>query len=120
MWVHRLSNINEKTLTADCTECGKTRLKKRRMSKTGKRGYTCKTSYLRWRRKYIRFKKNFCELCQFEAIVAGQLDVHHKDNNHENNEESNLKTLCANCHRLIHLLEKSKHLITNDNKKKGK
>lgn len=29
-----------------------------------------------------------------------QLDVDHIDGNHDNNDISNLKTLCANCHRL--------------------
>jgi len=29
-----------------------------------------------------------------------QLDVDHKDGDRKNNLESNLQTLCANCHRL--------------------
>ena len=29
-----------------------------------------------------------------------QLDVDHIDGNHNNDEEVNLQTLCANCHRL--------------------
>lgn len=51
---------------------------------------------------YRKFKKDRCEACGFLALDSCQLDVHHLDHNHKNNEESNLKTLCANCHRLHH------------------
>lgn len=50
---------------------------------------------------YRSFKKDYCEICSFIAVDACQLDIHHKDNNHNNNEETNLMTVCANCHRLI-------------------
>jgi 5-methylcytosine-specific restriction endonuclease McrA len=30
----------------------------------------------------------------------GQLDMDHIDGNRNNNDENNLMTLCANCHRL--------------------
>jgi hypothetical protein len=49
---------------------------------------------------YTRFKKDYCEECGFVAIHRVQLDVDHIDGNHMNNDESNLQTLCANCHRL--------------------
>ncbi len=52
------------------------------------------------RRPYSAFKKDFCECCGFIAVHSCQLDVDHIDGNHENNEVSNLQTLCANCHRL--------------------
>ena len=58
--------------------------------------------------KYRSFKKSFCEECGFIAKVKYQLDVHHIDGNHKNNDPINLQTLCANCHRLktfIHLIE---------------
>ena len=51
---------------------------------------------------YKKYKKKVCELCGFIAIDKCQLDVHHVDGNHHNNDPNNLKTLCANCHRLIH------------------
>jgi ribosomal protein L37E len=62
----------------------------------------------RWNKKcercrfhaYRHFKKDFCELCGFVAVHASQLDIDHIDGNHSNNDESNLQTLCANCHRL--------------------
>lgn len=45
-------------------------------------------------------KKELCEECGFKPIHPCQLDVDHIDGDHTNNEPSNLKTLCANCHRL--------------------
>lgn len=47
-----------------------------------------------------------CYSCGFKAICVDQLDVHHRDHNHSNNNPSNLVTLCANCHRLEHYLHK--------------
>lgn len=47
-----------------------------------------------------RSKKDHCEKCGFVAVDTIQLDVDHIDANPSNNDESNLQTLCANCHRL--------------------
>ena len=49
---------------------------------------------------YTKYKKDFCEMCGFVAIHKIQLDVDHIDGNHSNNSIENLRTLCANCHRL--------------------
>ena len=51
-------------------------------------------------RPYILAKKSYCESCGFIAKHSSQLDVDHIDGNNLNNDESNLQTLCANCHRL--------------------
>ena len=51
-------------------------------------------------RQYRRHRKTFCEKCGFIPVHICQLDVDHIDGNHKNNTESNLQTLCANCHRL--------------------
>ena len=53
-------------------------------------------------REYRLYKKDTCEACGFAPKHPCQLDVHHLAHNHYNNEESNLQTLCANCHRLVH------------------
>jgi hypothetical protein len=50
--------------------------------------------------EYRKHKKTYCELCGFVAVVQAQLDVDHIDGNRDNNDISNLQTLCANCHRL--------------------
>ena len=54
---------------------------------------------------YRTFKKEVCERCNFVPEDKCQLDVHHEDGDKKNNEEDNLKTLCANCHRLVHRIE---------------
>jgi hypothetical protein len=51
---------------------------------------------------YRKYKLIECERCGFIAEDRCQLDVHHKDRNHHNNDPNNLETLCANCHRLEH------------------
>ena len=50
-------------------------------------------------REYRAVKKDHCEKCGFKAEHSCQLDVDHVDGNHNNNDISNLMTLCANCHR---------------------
>ena len=56
--------------------------------------------------KYRHAVKNYCEACGFVPVDLCQVDVDHIDGNHDNNEESNLQTLCANCHRLKTKLQK--------------
>lgn len=46
-------------------------------------------------------KEPKCEECG-GIFHRCQLDIHHKDHNHQNNSPENLQTLCANCHRLLH------------------
>jgi hypothetical protein len=43
-----------------------------------------------------------CERCGLTATKPCQLDIHHRDHDHENNYRANLETICANCHRLHH------------------
>lgn len=50
--------------------------------------------------RYRLYKKNYCEQCGFVPIHRVQLDVDHIDGNHKNNNIDNLRTICANCHRL--------------------
>lgn len=50
-------------------------------------------------------KGSICNRCGFSGEKC-QLDVHHKDGNHKNDVESNLETVCSNCHRLEHFSEK--------------
>jgi hypothetical protein len=53
----------------------------------------------RYSSKHI--KTLVCESCGFIAISPCQIDVHHKDHNHSNNNPENLTNICANCHRLV-------------------
>ena len=54
----------------------------------------------RERNSYRVHKGESCEECGFIPVHSCQLDVDHIDGNHDNNDTDNLKTLCANCHRL--------------------
>lgn len=55
---------------------------------------------------YKKHKLDQCQSCGFVAVNRCQLDVDHIDGNHNNNDVSNLQTLCANCHRLKTWLNK--------------
>lgn len=46
-------------------------------------------------------KKCYCEKCNFKSRHEEQFDVFHIDGNLENCRPSNLKTICANCQRII-------------------
>jgi hypothetical protein len=61
-------------------------------------GKTCRTC--RGRYRYSIQKKDHCEQCGFVAVVSAQLEIDHADGNNDNNDRSNLRTLCCNCHAL--------------------
>lgn len=46
-------------------------------------------------------KKNYCEKCSFTSKHAEQFNVFHIDGDLNNTRPSNLKTICANCQRII-------------------
>jgi hypothetical protein len=56
-----------------------------------------------YNRPYYIYKQSICYRCGFVPEHSCQLDVHHIDYNHKNNDIENLQTLCANCHRLKHI-----------------
>ncbi len=80
------------------------------VTKTGTKMRSCRKCRNRRtrasKRPHVKHKGDHCEICGFIALNECQLDVHHLDNNHANNEESNLQTLCANCHRLVTVMSK--------------
>ena len=51
-----------------------------------------------------KIKEERCESCGLSDWLNKKisLEVDHKDGNRDNNNPSNLRTLCANCHREIH------------------
>lgn len=51
-------------------------------------------------RPWLKHKKDKCDSCGFVPQHPCQLDVDHIDANKNNNDPGNLRTLCANCHRL--------------------
>ena len=47
-------------------------------------------------------KKAVCEKCNFTSKHAEQFNVFYVDGNLTNNRHANLKTICANCQRVLH------------------
>lgn len=121
---HCLTNVNRLNKTAICSICGPTdlRIKPKKIycgnkirasaskyhnSPRGKKAF--------WRRAGMEYRihvKNTCERCGFCAEDQCQMDIHHKDGNHDNNILNNLATLCANCHRLVHWQKKDPQNFT--------
>lgn len=50
----------------------------------------------------IKDRGNICQACSLETWLGFKikLEIHHVDGNRTNNQESNLKLLCPNCHSL--------------------
>jgi hypothetical protein len=102
---HRLTDLDEVERSAMCSVCGPTKIR----SMGGGR-WRCRVvanrnkgkSSGRSSRGYRRHVASSCSRCGFIPEHRTQLEVHHVDLNHDNNDVSNLSTLCANCHRLIH------------------
>ena len=75
------------------------------VAKNGKRwrGICCSCHKKPW----VRFRKDYCDSCGFIPVHHCQLDIDHINGNKLDNSEKNLKTLCANCHRLKTQIEKN-------------
>lgn len=94
-----------------CKECGKNKTTSKGI-RNGKRKYrpVCWSCYKKKQGKdpngpkKQRFHKSVkgttCEKCGFVAEHPCQLDIDHKNGDHDDNHPENLWTLCANCHRL--------------------
>lgn len=46
-------------------------------------------------------KKDICEKCGFKSKHSEQFNVFHVDGNLDNCRPTNLKTICANCQRIV-------------------
>jgi len=129
---HVLTNVDYETRTAICSICGPTRIRLKKVKQYQSRQCyrVWVDSVKRFRAKSEAYRKNkselrksarlaakamginephrkhtkmTCERCGFKAIHRCQIDGHHKDYNHKNNDESNIESLCAMCHRIEHL-----------------
>jgi hypothetical protein len=47
-------------------------------------------------------KKDHCEKCNYTSKYKEQFNVFYVDGNFNNNRYTNLKTICANCQRVLH------------------
>ncbi len=89
-----------------CEHCKVTLAKSNGKSKHGftkwhKYCVDCSKAAYNTKHGYLLHKKNKCERCGFVPEDKCQLDVVYKDGDRKNKEKSNLKTLCANCDRII-------------------
>lgn len=69
-----------------CESCARAKAQGKRAPRWFYRGYT---------------KKDYCEKCGFKSQHPEQFDVYHMDGNLDNCRPTNLKTICANCQRLL-------------------
>ena len=47
-------------------------------------------------------KLSYCEKCGYKSKHTEQFNVYHIDGSLQNCRPNNLKTICANCHRIMH------------------
>lgn len=72
-----------------------------------KAGYDDTIDYVNSKHEYRHIRKTCCEntdgrlgfVCTSTIAHKSMLEVDHINNNHKDNRETNLHTLCANCHR---------------------
>ncbi|ABM27894.1 HNH endonuclease [Nitratidesulfovibrio vulgaris DP4] len=75
-------------------------VRQQRMAHDRRRGGSCARGYnAHWQRVRLLQLKNhpLCAICAHEARV-----VHHRDENPRNNCQSNLMSLCRECHERLH------------------
>lgn len=94
--LHPLSNVDIRLRSADCSACKGRVLIKREMI-NGVQYVSCATGT---KFSYRQSKGVECERCGFVPEHWCQLDVDHIDGDHSNDNSDNLRTLCANCHRM--------------------
>ena len=104
---HLITAVDEATRQGVCSVCGPTRVDVR-YRREDRVYWRCrfKTREKRRRRpkgkwKYQRARKDRCEKCGYSENPH-ILEVDHIDGDKLNNDPSNLRTLCPNCHRSKH------------------
>lgn len=108
---------SETRVQGTCLKCGKNKQRRSNRLKDGSYSYSavCERCHrdryslalaVRPVPEYTRHKKDHCEDCGFVPAHPCQLDVDHVDGDHANDDPLNLRTRCANCHRLKTFLSK--------------
>ena len=85
-----------------CEECGENPKAMAGHLITGERKYrgVCNACHKgRYLKPWLLFRGKECEECGYTPMFPGSLDVHHRDGDKENNDDFNLMTVCATCHR---------------------
>jgi len=104
-----MSEIDKSLKELECPHCGIKFVQKVWMQKYCCRKHKCYYKTKACKSPYVAHKKSKCDFCGFIPVDLCQLDVDHIDGNHDNNDPSNLQTLCANCHRLKTKLNKNEY-----------
>jgi hypothetical protein len=108
---HRVKVVDADARVGDCSMCG-TSVPLRRRFRRGAVEWSCMGRHLQYSGSsgnvsysppHRRHLGERCERCEFLPVHRAQLDAHHRDHNHSNNDAANIATLCANCHRLEHI-----------------
>lgn len=104
---HRVTVLDPEARTGICSVCGPVRLRRRvRAKRGGSVEWSCGRKHSSYSLKILSPHRllmgDECAICDYQPIHPSQLDVHHIDGNHSNNDPWNVATLCANCHRLLH------------------
>lgn len=103
---------NKDKVKANCESCGKEVLKSASISKRNTGNYCSRECYDSRRKKDLkrlkRSTKYYDDLLSNSSCACGVsekylLQIHHMDGNHNNNDESNIEVVCANCHIKRHL-----------------
>jgi len=115
---HRLLLLDAENLTATCAICGPVQVYRRTMGgfmcATGQRArvkayretddglLAARRATIRSQRPYLAARKDTCERCGWSPLSERALCVHHRDENHGNDDASNLVTYCLGCHAEVH------------------
>lgn len=75
--------------------------------------YGSGTSSKSYRAKAFSHYDRCCDVCGYDRHTD-VLIVHHRDNDHENNDLSNLQILCPTCHAEIHYLSRTGPWVRSD------
>lgn len=59
-------------------------------------------------RRHLDTVPHQCERCGFIPQDLCQLEIHHRNGKHSDNEPDNFEVLCCNCHRIIEVYRKRK------------
>jgi hypothetical protein len=94
-----------------CEECGVHPVRAKGTTSSGEQRFdkycsSCHRGF--YKAPWLKHRGDECEECGFIPMPGTgrwTLDVHHLDHDKDNNDPSNLMTLCKNCHSQYHALE---------------
>lgn len=90
-----------------CEECGVNPKRKKGYTLKGTQRYdkVCRLCHrINTSGPWLKYRGESCEECGYTPMFTRSLDVHHRDGDKTNNDPSNLKTVCATCHRELEAL----------------